>query len=111
MHKVLLTLLFMLVTLEGCGMGDQSKVENAIRDHLKDPASAQFKNFVISKGGNYACIGWNSRNSMGGYGDWDTAELFKQGSKWIVKAMRASELLCTEESLNTNESLYSIGKP
>lgn len=42
----------------------------AVRDILKDPASARFKNIKINSVGD-VCGQYNAKNSMGGYGDFE----------------------------------------
>lgn len=42
----------------------------AVKDILKDPASAQFKNVKINSVGD-VCGQYNAKNSMGGYGDFE----------------------------------------
>lgn len=86
-----------LAALDGCGQ--QSKIEAAVKEQLTDPASAQFKDLVMSQSGNHACIVWNARNRMGGYGDWDIAELKKTGDGWTVLRIQGNEVNCTAENL------------
>lgn len=69
-----------MLALTACGLTDQSKIEKAIRDNLKDPDSAQFRNLIIDKHGNRACIEFNAKNGFGGYGDWETVSLEKNSS-------------------------------
>ncbi len=87
----------MALAISAWGWGQGSKIENAIRQNLKDPASVQFKGLVISAKGNRACIVWNAKNSMGGYGDWSVAELTKDDSDWMVKTMEGEPKNCTQK--------------
>lgn len=82
--------LFITVLLIACG-GDKAAIEGAIQANLKDPDSAKFRNLIVSKKGTYACIEWNSRNSFGGYGDWDVARLENVQSGWRVMEMKVPE--------------------
>ena len=100
---------FIALTLAACGQN--SKIENAVRATLKDPQSAQFRNFLVSKGGTIACVGWNSKNSLGGYGDWDTAHLKKGEAGWVVTDMQVREEtmhLCTQEGMDSSESTVEM---
>lgn len=105
-NKQILAMISLILVLAACGKGINSnekfsypilEIEQAIRENLKDPASAQFKNLAISKGGSYACVHWNAKNSMGGYNDWATAQLRKSGSAWEVISMQASEPMCNAD--------------
>ena len=91
MVRTMVLLLPLLVA--ACGQGGQ--IENAVRDQLKDPDSAQFKDLVVSENGKRACVVWNAKNSMGGYGEWDVAELQKNNSSWKINDMRGHESNCT----------------
>jgi hypothetical protein len=94
MTKVIF-LLPIIFLLAACG-DDDSKIKDVIRQYLKDPGSAQFKDTVVSKDGERACIVWNAKNSMGGYGDWEVTELLKLNSVWVVKDIKGSEQNCSE---------------
>ena len=83
-----------MLALVACGSG--SEIKDAVRQHLKDPASVQFKETVISESGHRACVVWNAKNSMGGYGNWDIAVLKKDGSSWVVIDMEGEASQCTE---------------
>jgi len=86
-------ILLLPILLAACGQGGQ--IEKAVREKLKDPDSAKFKDLVVSENGERACVVWNAKNSMGGYGDWDVAELQKINSSWKVNDMRGNESNCT----------------
>lgn len=97
----LATIIGCTLLLMGCSWGgNEGEAKDAVRQHLKDPESVKFKDFVISKSGNYACVIWNARNSMGGYGEWEIAELKKIRSKWGVVRMSGSEDNCTQSHWN-----------
>ena len=98
--KTLIAILCLL-TLVACG--ESSKIQEAVRDRLNDPASANFKDVVVSEKGNRACTLWNAKNKMGGYGDWKAAMLEKQSSKWEVKDMEASPSSCTEAEFRLSD--------
>lgn len=106
-----IALFVMLVLLAACGEG--SKIKDVIRNNLKDPGSANFKDLVVSEDGKRACIVWNAKNSMGGYGDWNIAELKKDGlaangDKWIVKDMKGLSQNCTEISFRKDDILNKL---
>ena len=85
--------LLLPIFLAACGQSGQ--IEKAVREQLKDPDSAKFKDMVISSDGNRACIVWNAKNSLGGYGDWDVAELEKVESGWKITRIKGQEDNCT----------------
>lgn len=87
--------------LSGCS--EQSSVEKAIKHHLKDPSSAEFRDFVVSDGNQYACINWNAKNSFGGYTGWEVAFLKKVDGVWTVDSMKHSP--CSLENLNSYENI------
>lgn len=104
-QRLSLIALFLMTSLVGA-CGDSSKIEGAIRENLKDPVSANFKDVVFSPDNKRACVEWNAKNSMGGYGSWSIAELTKYDSDWIVKDMKGSDRNCTEigfEALDAEE--------
>ena len=86
-------ILLLPILVAACGQGGQ--IEKAVREKLKDPDSAKFKDLVVSDNGERACVVWNAKNSMGGYGEWDVAELQKVNSSWKVNDMRGKESNCT----------------
>lgn len=101
-------LLFLLVILGLVSCGENSKIEDAIRANLKDPESAQFKNMIISKSNIFACVEWNAKNSMGGYGEWSTARLQKNQAGWGVREMQVPVNLmhyCAQDGMNSTEDM------
>lgn len=90
-----------ILILMGCS--DKTKIEDAVRSHLKDPSSAQFDGLVKSDSGNFACTIWNAKNSMGGYSDWKIAELSKVGSDWNVTKIQGSENNCLSEGFKLKD--------
>ena len=103
--KKSLSVLFILLSLTGCS--EQSSIENAVRENLRDPESAQFKNTVVSKNSTQACVEWNSKNSFGGYGNWDVALLKKDNGLWTVSEMQVPSKrihMCSKERLDLNDS-------
>jgi hypothetical protein len=94
--KALLLLTPIVLTLVACG--DGSKIKDAVRQNLKDPGSAKFNDTIISSDAKRACIVWNAKNSMGGYGDWDVAELKNIDSKWIIIKMKGNSENCSENA-------------
>jgi hypothetical protein len=92
--KLLLVLLPIVFTLAACG--DGSKIKDAVRQNLKDPGSAQFGDTIFSSDTKRACIVWNAKNGMGGYGEWSVAELGNIESKWKIINMKGSRENCSE---------------
>lgn len=91
----------MLGTLLLTGCSEQASVKEAVQYHLKEPSSAEFKDYVASDGNQYACISWNARNSFGGYTGWEVAYLEKMGGEWRVRSMKHEP--CSQENLNSYE--------
>lgn len=103
--KKSLSVLFVLLSLTGCS--EQSSIENAVRENLKDPESAKFRNAIVSKNSTRACVEWNSKNSFGGYGEWDVTRLNKENGAWAISVMQVpsdSVHSCTQEALDRAES-------
>jgi hypothetical protein len=59
-----------LVALGGCAPGE-SATKSVINSGLKDPDSAQFKEFRTVQGGKIGCISVNAKNSYGGYAGYE----------------------------------------
>ncbi len=97
-----IVLISSVLVLAACG--ENSKIEDAVRQQLKDPGSAQFKEATISASGLRACVVWNAKNSMGGYGDWSVAELTKAESGWNAHEMKGREGNCTEVGFRAVEA-------
>lgn len=96
----------MLAALFMSGCSEQSSVEKAVQYHLKDPSSAEFRDYIASDGNKYACISWNARNGFGGYTGWEVAYLEKNGDEWGVRSMRHEP--CSQEDLNSTEETDRI---
>jgi hypothetical protein len=93
MRKIVLVLLALM--LAACG--DEAKFKDLVRDQLKDPGSANFKDVKVSANGKRACILWNAKNSMGGYGNWEVAEFSKADAGWSLKTLKGIVDDCSEE--------------
>ena len=89
-----ITLLFVSSALAACG--EESRIKDVVKHRLKDPESAQFKDTIYSPDGKRACLIWNAKNSMGGYGNWNIAELKKMESEWIVNNLDGSKYNCSD---------------
>lgn len=100
--KLIIISFIILPTLSSCSDTNQSpkentnkiEIENTIKERLNDPLSTQFKNLVVNKSENKACIAWNSKNAMGGYGSWKYALLKKSNSRWSVSNMEEEQDKC-----------------
>jgi len=73
-----------------------SPIEAAVRENLKDPASARFGETLVSSSGNRACIEWNAKNGFGGYGGGEIAELKRVDGSWTVTEMEGHSFDCEE---------------
>lgn len=96
--KKLLLAIPILFLIYSCG--DKSEIEDAIKNELKDPASVQFRNMSICSNGKVACIEWNAKNSMGGYGGFHEAILIKNNSRWSVLLLKSVSGTCGENYAN-----------
>ena len=107
MFKKCIIFFSLFLFLAGCGEG--SKIEKVISQRLKDPNSVQFKDMFVSSDGKRACITWNAKNSMGGYGEWDVAVLNKANSEWEVETMEGgSSDQCTQNSLDIRDNFDRV---
>lgn len=79
--------IFCCFVLSGCG--EESSVKKAVLNNLKDPDSAKFGDFTLSKNGEIpvACLAVNARNSMGGYTGYQQAALVKSHGEWTVSSI------------------------
>ena len=86
------------IVIAGCG--ESSAIKAVVKDQLNDPGSANFKDEVISKSGEIACIPWNAKNKMGGYGEWHYALLVKdEKSSWVPERMDIDSSACTKDGI------------
>jgi hypothetical protein len=96
-----------LLALVACS-GAHTKIEDAVRNRLNDPESARFKGLVQNELGNKACIAWNAKNQLGGYGDWKYAELEYVNSVWTITNMEQDPRLCTAEFFRLRDELVKL---
>lgn len=108
MRKIIFGLL-MIFFLVGCG--DQLKIKSIIKNKLNDPDSVKFKEIIFSKNDEIACISWNARNQVGGYGEWKYTLLFKgNDSSWeIFDDREANSDICTKEGIDVEWSVIVAG--
>lgn len=85
-----------LLILAGCGA--ESEVQKVVKKNLLDPESVRFGDFVLSNNEERACIVWNAKNRMGGYGGDEVAEMVRLGEDWTVKTMKGRAYNCTQAS-------------
>ncbi|HRL94687.1 MAG TPA: hypothetical protein PK873_14130 [Pseudomonas sp.] len=106
--KTRLILLTMFL-LSACNGG--SELQNAVLENLNDPDSAKFKEEIVSEDGKKACIVWNSKNTMGGYGDWKVAELRFEDAKWVAEKMEGHEYNCSEIAFKAIDAMNAAHDP
>ena len=73
------------LTLCACNSGEAAAHKAAL-ERLKDPDSARFGKFTVSKDGKKACLGVNAKNSYGGYTGEHQVVLSKNSSaqwEWV----------------------------
>lgn len=73
--------------LAGCGNSDVSAIKAAVKERLIDPDSVKFGNTRIGEAGVEACIEYNAKNRMGGYGGQKVAYASKSPDGWKVRDM------------------------
>lgn len=93
MRKLVIPVLMVSALIGGCSgtSGDESAIKTAVKRNLKDPDSAKFEQMSLSEDKKRACIVWNAKNSMGGYGDWQIAKLEKSDAEWKVTALEGGQ--------------------
>lgn len=94
-------ILALIACLGVVGCNDGSKIEQAVRENLNDPDSAKFRGLTVSEDGRMACISWNAKNMMGGYGQWKFARLEEKESGWFVENIEIPESQCSEAALKS----------
>lgn len=94
----------MPLSLGGCGDDTISRAETAMRNTLKDPDSAQFKD--VERCGNGAMVkgSVNAKNNFGAYTGFE--EFYSDGQTGATEAAQFDEFIglarrCTAEILNT----------
>ena len=95
-----LATLVIAVILGGCG--NDAAIKNAVKEKLKDPGSAQFKEVIRSQSGQFACVVWNAKNGLGGYDDWKAATLKRDrdNSSWKIENLDGAALVCNVNHLD-----------
>lgn len=73
--------------LAGCGDSDVSAIKEAVKERLIDPDSVKFGSTRIGEAGVEACIEYNAKNRMGGYGGQKVAYASKSPDGWKVRDM------------------------
>lgn len=76
--------------------GNRTDIEQLLSKELKDPGSVKFKDYKLSEDKNRACIVWNAKNSLGGYGDWSYAEFKRENSQWKLLNIDGDPGNCTD---------------
>jgi hypothetical protein len=101
---------FILLALMLAACGEDSQMQDLVRARLKDPDSAKFKDVVTSKDGKRACIEWNAKNSMGGYGDWQITELKKDSDKWTISEFKGYASNCGDQGFKSMDDAVDAKK-
>ncbi|KQX95497.1 hypothetical protein ASD28_18760 [Massilia sp. Root133] len=85
-----------------CAAKAKSPVEEAkaaVKEILKDPASAQFKNIKVNTVGD-VCGQFNAKNSFGGYGDYENFRYEVKDKKLTnVEVQRLEEEIAQEKKM------------
>jgi hypothetical protein len=102
--KILITIP-LIIAISGCS--EESEIKDVIRANLKDPKSAQFKDYIESSDDITACITWNAKNGMGGYGEWEMAELKKSENGWEIVSLNTNPNLCSKEAFSARKKISS----
>lgn len=72
--------------------GTESKIQEAVRSSLRDPASAIFGETRLAPSGTAACVVVNARNSFGGYTGNQVATVYLDQASGTWEAADVSEL-------------------
>lgn len=89
-----------------CG---SNEFESEIKRNLKDPNSAQFRSQTINDDLGLACVEWNAKNTLGGYGAWTVALFQKKEGKWVALDIEASrQFNCDESYLRTTHKNFAL---
>lgn len=73
-----------LCLLSACSL-NRNGAENAVRDVLKDPDSAEFGEFYYNSSTQKGCLIVNAKNSLGGYTGDQMAFVIKTEEGWVVE--------------------------
>ncbi len=82
MRGILIVMLASALT--GCGNSDVAAIKAAVKDRLIDPDSVKFGKTRIGEGDVEACIEYNAKNRMGGYGGQKVAHATKSPDGWKI---------------------------
>lgn len=97
---VFIGLSFLLaLTASGCS-SEKGDIERVIMSRLKDPDSVKFYELNITERKTRACIVFNAKNSLGGYGERHLASLSKQNGIWVIDESDANRNRCSQEHFN-----------
>ena len=110
MRKLVIPVLMVSALIGGCSgtSGDESAIKTAVKRNLKDPDSAKFEQMSLSEDKKRACIVWNAKNSMGGYGEWQIAKLEKSDAEWKVTALEGGQSYeCVESGFKALDAEHS----
>lgn len=95
----------LMLTCAALLAGCSDPIEQAVKDRLKDPGSAQFKDKVVYL--EYACISVNSKNSYGGYAGFTRYSLQEFGTNnWQVEKTEGE---CTAATLRARVAALMKG--
>lgn len=124
---LLLSVMGVIITLQGCGPSEaEIKAEQArkaaelkaeiarkekededakieflkkkVKDTLKDPQSAQFRNIQFIKSSNSLCGEVNAKNSMGGYVGFKSFGVSADGDPVILQKMSLNSVIWSQET-------------
>jgi hypothetical protein len=107
-----LAIVALLLSFSAVAAGKQNspieEAKKAIKEILKDPASAQFKDVRVIDGN--VCGKYNAKNSYGGYGEWDNFLYLGKSKKLVnleLMQIEAEIALISERQKNTDKSLFN----
>ncbi len=95
--------IILCLLLSACG---GNEIENAVKNDLRDPDSAMFRNQTIRNDLNLACVEWKAKNGFGGYGGWTVADLKKVDGKWTLFDIEGSRQFSCDEQYLKNRADY-----
>jgi hypothetical protein len=110
MSKLFPRVLFSIIVasiMTGCS-SDKSDIENVIKQQLKDPESAMFRDMAMNQSKNRACIVWNAKNSLGGYGDLSSSYLRKAEGNWKLDDIDTKEKYCSQVYFDAIDEFHHL---
>ena len=103
---------FLLIMLFAVGLTacdeNKSEIEALIIPNLKDPESFRVDSLTFNQSKTVACLFWNAKNAMGGYGNPTMTSFVNGNGKWRIKAREEKTNLCTPNFLEVRDEYRAL---